>query len=298
LKADIVHAQGNADYIFAAVEAEIPHIITVHGIFKNEFNVAKSKFSIKDVVKKIITKRAEQYYSRRIKHLICITKEVEKFVQSASPNVKIYRINNAIDERFFSLLDESKVSAPVVLFVAAITYRKGLHFLMEAFTQIFKDMPHASLRIVGMFDWDAEYVKDLHRKYKEYIDNGSMTFLGAVSREQLYKDFSRCSVFCLPSLAESAPMVISQALAAGKPVVASAVGGLPNMVLHCETGFLVNPGNVEDIYDALKRTLTDEDNRRRMGKKAREFAKEQYSSSSVALKTLEAYYDVIAKTAV
>ncbi len=91
-------------------------------------------------------------------------------------------------------------------------------------------------------------------------------------------------------------MVIAQAMAAGKPVIATPVGGVTEMVRDGETGFLVPVGDVTRLADALERVLGDPRLRMRMGSQARQFAEENYRAANVARKTREVYSAVKAKT--
>lgn len=297
IRPDIIHAHHTPDYIFTAIRCTIPHIITIHGIFKNELKVGKLKYSVREKIKNFIYLNTEKYYLRKIKNLIAITREIEQLAKVKNQTVNIYRINNAIDDKFFGLQDISDDDRATVLFVATIAKRKGLHYLMEAFKKLLEYIPNAQLRIAGIFDVDPEYVQNLKKKYSSTIEKGAIIFLGGISQEDLIKEYSQCSVFCLPSLAESAPMVIAQALAAGRPVVATRVGGIPDMIKDGVTGYLIQPGNVDEIFSSLKEILSDKSKQKRMGLEARNFAKEQYFSLSVARQTLQAYWDVLTKSA-
>ena len=293
IKPDIVHAQHLPDHIYAAIKSKIPHVITIHGVFKNEYEVAKYRFNIRDRIKKVIAQNTEIYYLKKIKNLIAITEEIEHLARNNNPKTQIYRINNAIDDNYFDIIDKSNSNKPIILFVAAITYRKGLHYLIEAVELLKKYVPNVQLRIAGMADWDSEYVQMIKKKWAESIDSGLICFLGGISQERLYEEFSICSVFSLPSLAESAPMVIAQASASGKPVVATRIGGIPNMINNGVNGYLVEPENVNDLFAALKNIFVDESHRIELGMHARSSAKEMYSTNAIANATFNAYTDIL-----
>ena len=123
-----------------------------------------------------------------------------------------------------------------------------------------------------------------------------MIFLGGVGQEQIYQELSRCAVLCLPSFAESLPLVIAQAQAAGKAVVATRVGGVSKMIDHGKTGLVVEPGNVMELLQALRSMLADAGCRRQLGTHARITALERYSPASVARKTRDAYADILRRT--
>jgi len=100
-------------------------------------------------------------------------------------------------------------------------------------------------------------------------------FLGY--QEQVASFFAAFDVFVLPSANEGTPVTAIEALAAGKPVVATRVGGIPDVVRDGEDGFLVAPGDVEALADRLAELATDDALRERMGKAARARVRERYS---------------------
>jgi glycosyltransferase involved in cell wall biosynthesis len=122
-----------------------------------------------------------------------------------------------------------------------------------------------------------------------------MVFLGGINQDQLYEEMSECAVLCLPSLAESAPMVIAQAMAAGKPVIATRVGGVPEMVEEGVTGRLCEPDDPDQLALCLLDVLRDQSMRREMGKRARAVAVQRYRADSVAQSTLNAYCAVLGR---
>ncbi len=285
--AALVHASHEPAYIFAALHAPTPSVVTVHGVMKNELPVAKRQFSLEDRFRQVFACRLEAHNFCRIRNLIATTSETAGLVKERSPQVRIFRIPNAIDERFFSLPDEH--SRPVILFVGWVSYRKGVHLLLQAVRRLLPGVPALELRIVGSTDADPAHWPSLSAEFSDLISAGRLFFLGCVNQEQLYNEMSRCAVLCLPSLAESAPMVIAQAMAAGKPVVASRVGGVPEMVEHGVTGMLAEPGNVEQLTQCLQDLLVDSERRVAMGRRARSRALQTYAPDAVAGRTVQAY---------
>lgn len=228
LMPDIVHAQGNPVPIFSALGCQFPHVVTIHGIYKNEMPVQKEVFGIKNQIRSYLFKKWEKQYTGKIKNLIATTDEVVRFAQEKSQYISVYKIDNPINPHFFMLPNKEKCLR--ILFVAQLVHRKGLHLLFESFNQIKSKYPSCQIRIVGSAQYALEYKEKLQRQYKHLVDNNKADFLGGISQEKLYQEYSECSLFCLPSLAESSPLVIAQAMAAGKPVIASRVGGIPAMV--------------------------------------------------------------------
>lgn len=117
--------------------------------------------------------------------------------------------------------------------------------------------------------------------------------LGFLSHDELRRRYARAAVVACPSRREGFGVVAAEAMAHGRPVVASAVGGLLDLVADQETGLLVPPGDVKTLRLALVALLGNADLRRRMGDAGRERARAQLSWDVVTDRTLEAYDDAV-----
>lgn len=118
--------------------------------------------------------------------------------------------------------------------------------------------------------------------------------LGFVPHHELPPLYERAAVVAVPSHREGFGVACAEAMAAGRPVVASAVGGLLDLVVDDETGLLVPPRNVEALRTALERLLGDADLRRRMGEAGRERIREHFTWPAVTDLTIQAYEDALA----
>ena len=117
--------------------------------------------------------------------------------------------------------------------------------------------------------------------------------LGFVPHDRLLGLYERAAVVACPSYREGFGVVCAEAMAHGRPVVASAVGGLRNLVVDGETGLLVRPGDVAGLRAALERLLGDGELRSRMGATARERAREFLSRDRAVTQTVTAYSDAL-----
>jgi glycosyltransferase involved in cell wall biosynthesis len=133
----------------------------------------------------------------------------------------------------------------------------------------------------------------LRNEYSDLFRPKRVVFLGLLDVKHMADEYARCSLLCLPARAESAPMVIAEAMAAGKPVVATRVGGIPEMVEDGATGRLCVPGDPGQLAACLRELLTNDDLRRDMGERARCAAIQRYRADSVARATLDAYLRVL-----
>lgn len=113
--------------------------------------------------------------------------------------------------------------------------------------------------------------------------------LGFLPRDELERRFERAAVVVCPSRSEGFGVVCAEAMAHGKPVVASAVGGLLGLVEHEETGLLVPPADAKALRAAIDRLLADRGLRRKLGEAGRERIKGLCSWDSVIDSTLDVY---------
>jgi glycosyltransferase involved in cell wall biosynthesis len=113
--------------------------------------------------------------------------------------------------------------------------------------------------------------------------------LGNLSGLAVREELAKAAVFALTSFEEGAPMGIAEAMAAGIPILTSNRCGMPYMVRHGESGFLVDPHNTRDIAKALDRLLADPALRQRMGEMARIRALDGFHPDRVATRTMAVY---------
>jgi glycosyltransferase involved in cell wall biosynthesis len=159
---------------------------------------------------------------------------------------------------------------PFVLYAGRLSPEKGVLELVEAANGI-------PLVIVG------------DGPLREHVPGAR----GFVAHDELLKLYGRAAVVAVPSYREGFGVVCAEAMAHGRPVVASAVGGLLDLVSDGVTGIHVPPGDVPALRAALERLLADRELRRRLGEAGRERVRERFSWSAVIDSTLAAYADAL-----
>ncbi len=288
---DLLHAQALPHLILPTIWSRLPHVVTIHGIWRNELKVQRPRMELREGGQYVAYRCIESYYLARVRNVIATTDEIERMIRAKAAVSRVYRIDNAIDQYFFSLPDCG--TGAVVLFVGWINNRKGVHVLLEAAERLADAIPDLEIRLVGATDLDPHYVAGVRRRFDRLFRTGSAKILGVLDQQSLYGEVSRCRVLCLPSLAESAPMVISQAMAAGKPVVATRVGGIPYLVEDGVTGRLCQSGDSYELAACLEQLIRNTEEARRFGENARSLARERHSIDRVTAKTVQVYRDVL-----
>ena len=161
------------------------------------------------------------------------------------------------------------VSENSVLLVGAPWYVKGVDVLIRAFRMIEMEFPQVRLQLLGHYP-DMPVIR-------EFIgDSSQIDILEARPHAQTLQIIANAGVFVLASRTEAAGRVVLEAMAAGKPVVASRVGGVPHYVKEDVNGLLFESGNVEELADKLQMLLRSPDLRKRLGEKGYELAHTQY----------------------
>jgi glycosyltransferase involved in cell wall biosynthesis len=176
---------------------------------------------------------------------------------------------------------------PTVLFFGKIWEYKGLQYLIEAEPLITSQVPNARIVIAGRGEPFEKYERMMVNKDHFIVHNYH------IPDEMVASLFDQASVVALPYTEASQSGILAIACAFGKPVVASAVGGIPEVVDHEKTGYLVPPGDSRSLAEAIITLLQDRDLREQMGREALEKAESELSWPAVAQQTLRVYQQAL-----
>ena len=288
LAPDLVHAHV-AHFAYAAARAGYPTVFTVHGVLARERKIYT------DTLFDRLRYGLLAWYESRALECVDSAVAISPYVMREYGRrgaVPWRRIDNPVPQRFFDLEDRAQSGS--VLYAGSITEIKDLLTLLRAMVSLRKRYAQARLRIAGRVTSEAYALR-----VKEYVEThdlqDTVQFLGLLGREELEREYERCTVLALPSLQENAPMAVIEAMAAGKPVVASHVGGLPNLVQDGETGFLVPARDAEAFAERLGQVLQDVALARRLGRRGREVARQRFAVERVARAYYDLYSDVLGK---
>lgn len=240
-----------------------------------------------------------QFYRRTLpftQKIINIADAEMKRMQSAGvPLDMLEVIYNGVDgQLFFPDIEPERAAPwiaangePVIGAVAFLTKRKGIRYLVSAFKKVLDHHPRARLMIVG----DGEERRNLEKQIRSLDMGSQVELLG--NREDVRRLMNSFDVFVLPSLWEPFGLVIAEAMACGKPVVATAVGGIPEIVDSGVTGLLVPPADPDRLADALLALLRDEDRRHQMGRAGRRRFLERFDAKIMSAKYQALYESLL-----
>ena len=281
----IVHVQGLPVW---ANESPFPGVVTIHGIsekdvlYQGPWLVSRLKF--------LFLWLREGSARRNAHNVIAINPYVYQFLGSPQKQ-RVWDIANPVADDFFAV---NRRPIPGRIFSASnMIPLKNLKRLIEAFSQVAKADPRAELRLAGSAQ-ESKYGQECRMLVDSLGLTNRVRFLGLLSLERMQEELALAGCFALCSKQENAPLSVSEAMAAGVPVVASRICGLPWMVEDGETGMLVDPMNITNIAQSLSQVLLPE-NVERMGLAAKQRAADLFSPSIIAQKTFDVYREILSR---
>ena len=250
-------------------------------------------------VKLFIVNKIINYLSDSVDRIISVSEYLKKYHESrgrdASKIVVIYNgipiSNSPSHDDYSSSFLKSKLGlnekTKVIAFVGRLDKQKGVEYLIRAASILKARYSSALFFIIG----DGPLRQELQSlAYKLHV-NENVRFLGYINDvNEIYPIFD---IVAMPSLYEGLGYVAIEAAGAGKPVVASSLDVLSEVILDGETGFLVPPGNSELIAGALEKLLLNEKLAHQMGENGRRYVKEKFSYKTMINKHIAIYNDLL-----
>lgn len=204
--------------------------------------------------------------------LIVLSRDWQELCARICPEANIRILNNGVDIKRFSgrAVHGDRVN---IVMMGRLGERKGTYDLFRAFSSLASENPNLHLILGGDGD-----VKELRSLAKAQSLMERVHILGWVSGANQIDVFRSADIYALPSYHEGFPGSILEAMAIGLPIVATPVGGVPELVRPGQNGFLVEPGNVLEIENALRNLASDPALRNKMGRESRRLAVEVYDA--------------------
>ncbi len=209
------------------------------------------------------------------RHIVCNSQALHTVLAQGCgvPEKRLSVIHNGIDTQLFNHSD-TQPDAPTVLHVGRLVPDKNQETLIKAFSLVRKQIANAQLRIVG----DGPLLDQLQRLAQTLLPKNSYQFVpGTTSIAPIYR---QGTLFAMSSVREGLPNVVLEAMACGLPVVATRVGGIPELVEDGVTGLLVSPQNHEDMASSMITLLAHPTNARAFGRAGQDTLQKKFSLSA------------------
>jgi glycosyltransferase involved in cell wall biosynthesis len=284
IRPDIVHGQGTErDCAISAVFSGHPNVLTIHGNMRAVAGFCRARpFSFL-----WLAARLERFVLPRTDGVVCITNYTRAAVGGLAK--KTWVVPNAVDAGFFEVRPEINPGhPPTILCVGAICRYKNQNHLIHALDPL---AAQKKFRIVflgktGPDAYSAEFLQLV--KHRPWCEHGGFT-----GRDQVRNHFKTAAFLVLPSLEDNCPMVVLEAMAAGVPVVAAKIGGVPDLIEEGRTGLFCDPRDPASMRGAVARLLGDPVLGRQLAMEANARARERFHPAIVAQRHLEIYREVL-----
>lgn len=289
LAPDLVHAHSAHREALGSIESGLPVVVTVHGLIEEEIKLEKS-----------LGKRFRGFFRhkvvndafRKMQNVILLSPSVAEHYTRKLAHARTWVVENPVHDRFFEATDP--VDPATILYAGLLIPRKGIPNLLEAAAIARRTVPELRIRLAGQAT-HPEHESEIRTTIQQLGLQDAVTLLGAVAPDDLAREVRRATAFALVSKQETLPVAILEAMAAGTPVVASPVGGVPEVVRDDENGYLVPWGDPEMLADRFVALVAKPDLRARLGNHARKLAEERFTLHAVSERHVEIYREVLAQ---
>ncbi len=300
---DIIHENGSSAFSLSPKAVFRSRVITIHHLARTNLKIAK--YSVLTRVRNLrgevgISPFTQSLCIRRADQIIAVSQFTKQDIMDVFniPESKIEVVYHGVYPDDYVFPEEAKAklrstlgikSQPMILFVGKLALRKGVDILLRALPQVLKEV-EVKLVLAG-----SGNQRDYQYLAQTLGISDKLRFLGRVSDDTLRLLYSSCDLFVLPSRLEGLGIVILEAMAAGKPIVSTNVGGIPELIESGQNGILVEADNEVELAGAIVKMLSDNSLARAMGENSMKKVRERFSWEVAAQKTERVYNELIKK---
>ncbi|NJD54145.1 MAG: glycosyltransferase family 4 protein [Candidatus Methanoperedens sp.] len=302
---DIIHADvpHMSDVILRLLKSNKNMVTTVHtiieghkeGILASGLDFSQMEASEKYTLELYpMLKLIQGLYLKRSRTIIAVSNWMKGLLEHNYRIKDVNVIHNGVDHEQFSpdrknTAGRFETSKPVILFSGRFIALKGINILVRAMRYVISKTKCVHFAFAG---------PEANRKWVSMFENEGIppeyySLLGYIPHARMPEVYSNSSIFVLPSLTESFPFSILEAMSSGVAVIASNVGGVPEIIEDGVDGLLVPPGNSEILAEKLLFLLDNESERIKISKKAREKVLEKFTSKIMTNQTEKIYEQIL-----
>jgi glycosyltransferase involved in cell wall biosynthesis len=289
-------------------KTKIPTVCTVHSTVETQLasiRRAKSQFSELDRAEKANLllfpplKLCQIFYLKEIQWFITVSEFIRRrLIENYGflDEKRIFTIHHGVDTKRYSPATNrngppmiEKSNGPIVLFTGRFVAKKGPHVLIRAIPKVLEHNPDAYFVFAGGGDFDP-YIK-LIKQSK--IPEERYQYLGYVDSSDMAKLYNLASVYVAPSFEDSLGIRILEAMSCEKAVVASKVGGVPEIIHSGQNGLLSTSGDSDELAEKIVMLLEDDGLRKRLAKAGRQTVLDRFSVARMARQTATLYDKIL-----
>ncbi len=237
-----------------------------------------------------ITSKLHKKTIQKTTRIITVTNQVKKLYTPWVTKEKISTIPFGVDTATFKPTQKTEQQKEFeILYAGSLYALKGIPFLIHAIANVRRNKINAKLTLVG----EGAQKESLITLAKTLQVENHVKFAGFVPNSKMPAYYNRCDIFCFPTLGEPFGKAVVEAMACGKPVIATNAGGAAEIIQNGENGILVPPADSETLAAEITRLINDPQERHRLGKKARETTVERFSWEKIAEKYHQLYFELL-----
>jgi glycosyltransferase involved in cell wall biosynthesis len=294
---DVLHANHAQmpDLFLKLSGSDFPTLVTVHSTLSTQMVGLRrssrdlSRLDRSESMLKVmypVLGALERIYLAQSKEVVCVSSYVARDVERISSMWGPRRIvRNGVDTTHFSPATDRPERPFTFAYSGRLITLKGLDTLIAAFAMVRQKVPDARLLLAG--SGNSTYWGE--RAKEAGLGRDAIEFLGHVPYDQMPGHLQGADALVLPSRSESMPYAVLEAMSCGLPIVATRVGGIPEIIDNGRNGLLVPPNDVKKLSDSMLAIATDTVLRERLSKAARMTATNRYSIESMVQQTREAF---------
>ncbi len=285
IQPDIVHGQGTErDCAMAAVLSGFPNVLTIHGNMRVHAKRGENRGAHYYRLAAVL----EGFCLKRTDGVVAISRYTEELVKGITP--RTWFLPNAVDRRYFDVAAASPARTRL-LFVGSICERKNPIGLIKACEPMLR-AGECTIAFAGDGDSQSAY----RREFEALLETvPGLELLGFLGRDALGEEFRRTSILVLPTFEDNCPMVVLEGMAAGLPVAASRVGGVPDLITHDVDGVMFDPNNTQNMRSCLEELVRNPAKGDRLGAQGRMTARERFHPKVIAGEHLKIYQEVLGR---
>lgn len=295
LKPALVHGFGTeSSFGYSAVSLPYPSVVMMQGLVAR-ITRARGWATLLREPGLCVSLAAERVTIRRARHVICETQYAADFVRTVNPRAAVHALSTPIADRWFDVV-RAPDGGPEILFVGWVVPAKGVDVLVEAFGRVATAFPEATLHIAGAAE--PRFLDQVLRPSVHRLGVAArVRFHGQLSADEIAARLSTATLLVLPTRMDTAPNVLAEARAAGVPIVATRVGGIPELVDDGVDGVLIPVNDPDALAQAVADLLGDAPRRAAIAERGRARAQRDHRLATQVPRLLAVYRDIVGAAA-